>query len=198
MPLVGRELPIVADDYVDPAFGTGCVKITPAHDFNDNKVAARHGLPLVNIFTARAAVNDNAPEAYRGLDRFEARERIVADLEELGLLDNVERHRLTVPRGDRSEAVIEPWLTDQWFVKIAPLAEPAMAAVENGDIEFVPNQYANVYFAWMRDIQDWCISRQLWWGHRIPAWYGTDGQHSCGPHRGGSAAQGRASATMSR
>ena len=171
LPLVGRELPIVADGYVDPAFGTGCVKITPAHDFNDNQVAARHDLPLVNIFTARAAVNDNAPEAYRGLDRFEARRRIVADLEELGLLDGVEPHRLTVPRGDRSEAVIEPWLTDQWFVKIAPLAEPAVAAVENGAIEFVPNQYANVYFAWMRDIQDWCISRQLWWGHRIPAWY---------------------------
>ncbi len=175
LPLVDRDLPIVADNYVDPQFGTGCVKITPAHDFNDNQVAARHDLPSINIFTARAAINDNAPGAYRGLDRFEARRRIVADLEELGLLDRVEPHRLTVPRGDRSEAVIEPWLTDQWFVKIAPLAEPAVAAVENGDIEFVPNQYANVYFAWMRDIQDWCISRQLWWGHRIPAWYDSDG-----------------------
>ena len=175
LPLVGRELPIVADSYVDPQFGTGCVKITPAHDFNDNQVGARHGLALVNVFTARAAINENAPEAYRGLDRFAARERIVADLAELGLLDRVEPHRLTVPRGDRSEAIVEPWLTDQWFVKIAPLAEPAVAAVRNGDIEFVPNQYANVYFAWMRDIQDWCISRQLWWGHRIPAWYDGDG-----------------------
>ncbi|MDE0063433.1 MAG: valine--tRNA ligase [Gammaproteobacteria bacterium] len=175
LPLVGRALPIVADEYVDPEFGTGCVKITPAHDFNDNQVGARHGLPLENIFTARAAINENAPEAYRGLDRLEARKRIVADLDALGLLDGVEPHRLTVPRGDRSEAVVEPWLTDQWFVKIAPLAEAAVAAVENGDIEFVPNQYANVYFAWMREIQDWCISRQLWWGHRIPAWYDADG-----------------------
>ncbi len=175
LPLVGRKLPIVADDYVDPGFGTGCVKITPAHDFNDNQVGARHKLPLVNIFTARAAINENAPQAYRGLDRFEARRRIVADLEEQGLLDGVEPHRLTVPRGDRSEAVVEPWLTDQWFVSIAPLAEPAVAAVEKGDIEFVPNQYANVYHAWMRDIQDWCISRQLWWGHRIPAWYDGEG-----------------------
>ena len=175
LPLVGRALPIVADEYVDPEFGTGCVKITPAHDFNDNQVGARHGLPLENIFTARAAINDNAPKAYRGLDRLEARKRIVADLDALGLLDGVEPHRLTVPRGDRSEAVVEPWLTDQWFVKIAPLAEAAVAAVENGDIEFVPNQYANVYFAWMRDIQDWCISRQLWWGHRIPAWFDADG-----------------------
>ena len=175
LPLVGRELPIIADTHVDPEFGTGCVKITPAHDFNDNQVGARHRLPLVNVFTAHAAINENAPEAYRGLDRFEARKRIVADLDKLGLLDGVEPHQLTVPRGDRSEAVIEPWLTDQWFVKIAPLAAPAVAAVENGDIEFVPKQYANVYFAWMRDIQDWCISRQLWWGHRIPAYYDADG-----------------------
>ena len=175
LPLVGRRLPIVADEHVDPAFGTGCVKITPAHDFNDNQVGARHGLPLVNVFTARAAINENAPEVYRGLDRLEARRRIVADLDELGLLDGVEPHRLSVPRGDRSEAVVEPWLTDQWFVRVAPLAEAAVAAVENGDIEFVPNQYANVYFAWMRDIQDWCISRQLWWGHRIPAWYDARG-----------------------
>ena len=129
----------------------------------------------MNVFTARAAINENAPEAYRGLDRAEARKRIVADLDELGLLDAVEPHRLTVPRGDRSEAAVEPWLTDQWFVKIAPLAEAAVAAVQRGDIEFVPNQYANVYFAWMREIQDWCISRQLWWGHRIPAWYDAGG-----------------------
>ena len=175
LPLVGRQLPIIADEYVDPKFGTGCLKITPAHDFNDNQVGARHSLPLINIFTARAAIGDNAPERYRGLDRFEARKRIVADLDGLGLLDRVQRHRLTIPRGDRSEAVIEPWLTDQWFVKIAPLAEPAVAAVQNGDIQFIPNQYANVYFAWMRDIQDWCISRQLWWGHRIPAYYDAAG-----------------------
>ena len=176
LPLVGRRLPVIADAHVDPAFGTGCVKITPAHDFNDHEMGTRHNLPLINIFTANATVNDNAPAAYRGLDRFAARQQIVADLDKLGLLDKVEAHRLTVPRGDRSEAIIEPWLTDQWFVKIAPLAEPAVQAVRNGDIEFVPNQYANVYFAWMRDIQDWCISRQLWWGHRIPAWYDADGQ----------------------
>ena len=175
LPLVGHRLRIIADAHVDPAFGTGCVKITPAHDFNDNEMGVRHSLPLVNIFTAQATVNDNAPPAYRGLDRFEARTRIVADLDKLGLLDKVEAHRLTVPRGDRSEAIIEPWLTDQWFVKIAPLAAPAVAAVRNGDIEFVPSQYANVYFGWMRDIRDWCISRQLWWGHRIPAWYDADG-----------------------
>ncbi len=175
LPLVGRQLRIIADDQVDRAFGTGCVKITPAHDFNDHAMGTRHNLPLVNIFTATANINDNAPPAYRNLDRFEARRRIVADLDQLGLLDKVEKHRLSVPRGDRSEAIIEPWLTDQWFVKIAPLAEPAVAAVRNGAIEFVPNQYANLYFAWMRDIEDWCISRQLWWGHRIPAWYDADG-----------------------
>ena len=171
LPLVGRRLPIVADAHVDPAFGSGCVKITPAHDFDDNAVGARHGLELVNVFDAGAAINDNAPAAYRGLDRFEARQRVVADLDAAGLLAAVQAHTMTVPRGDRSEAVIEPWLTDQWFVRIKPLAEPAIKAVEDGDIEFVPRQYENMYFAWMRDIQDWCISRQQWWGHRIPAWY---------------------------
>jgi valyl-tRNA synthetase len=171
LPLVERELPIIADDYVDPAFGTGCVKITPAHDFNDNAVGARHGLPLVNVFASDATINDNAPARYRGLDRYAARDRVVADLDAAGLLDKVEDHTLMVPRGDRSGAVIEPLLTDQWFVRIEPLAQPAIAAVENGDIEFVPKQYENVYFAWMRSIQDWCISRQQWWGHRIPAWY---------------------------
>ena len=171
LPLVGRRLPVLADEHADPAFGSGCVKITPAHDFNDNAVGARHGLPLVNILTADAHINDNAPEAYRGLDRFKARERIVADLTAAGLVERVEEHTHTVPHGDRSQAVIEPWLTDQWFVKIAPLAEPAIHAVENGDVRFVPKQYENMYFAWMRDIQDWCISRQQWWGHRIPAWY---------------------------
>ena len=175
LPLVGRELPIIADSYVDPAFGSGCVKITPAHDFNDHAMGARHGLPSVNVLTESAAINDNAPAAYQGLDRFEARQRIVADLEAQGLLAEVRPHKLMAPRGDRSGAVIEPRLTNQWFVKIAPLAEPAIRAVQDGRIEFVPKGYENTYFAWMRDIQDWCISRQQWWGHRIPAWYGPDG-----------------------
>ena len=175
LPLVGRELPIVADSYVDPAFGSGCVKITPAHDFNDHALGTRHDLPLVNVLTETASINDNAPAAYRGLDRFEARKRIVADLQAQGLLAEVRPHKLMAPRGDRSGAVIEPRLTHQWFVKIAPLAEPAVQAVRDGRIEFVPKGYENTYFAWMRDIQDWCISRQQWWGHRIPAWYGPDG-----------------------
>ncbi len=175
LPLVGRELPIIADAYVDPAFGSGCVKITPAHDFNDNEVGARHNLPLINVLTAAAAIDDSAPPAYRGLDRFAARERIVADLDALGLLDKVQKHKIMAPRGDRSGALIEPWLTHQWFVKIKPLAEPAIKAVEDGLIEFIPRQYENTYFAWMRNIQDWCISRQQWWGHRIPAWYDPDG-----------------------
>ena len=175
LPLVGKRIPIVADDYVDRAFGSGCVKITPAHDFNDNAVGDRHGLELVNIFDVEACINDNAPEAYRGLDRFEARTRVVADLQAAGLVERIEEHATPVPRGDRSGAVIEPWLTDQWFVKIEPLAAPAIKAVEDGDVEFVPRQYENMYFAWMRDIQDWCISRQQWWGHRIPAWYDDTG-----------------------
>ena len=175
LPLVGRRIPVIADDYVDPEFGSGCLKITPAHDFNDYAVGARHDLPLVNIFAADASLNDNAPAPYRGLDRFVARERIVADLEAAGLVERVEAHTLTVPRGDRSGAIVEPWLTDQWFVKIAPLAEPAIRAVEDGDVEFVPRQYENIYFAWMRNIEDWCISRQQWWGHQIPAWYDADG-----------------------
>ena len=171
LPLVGRAIPIVADDYVDREFGTGCVKITPAHDFNDNELGARHDLPLINIFTPEAAINDEAPAAYRGLDRVEARKKIVNDLDAQGLLEEIKDHKLMVPRGDRSNAIIEPLLTDQWFVKIGPLAEPAIAAVENGDITFVPKQYENTYFAWMRDLKDWCISRQQWWGHRIPAFY---------------------------
>ena len=171
LPLVGRKIPVIADDYVDREFGTGCVKITPAHDFNDNDMGARHDLPLINIFTAEAAINDTAPEAYQGMDRTVARKQIVNDLDALGLLDEIKDHKLMVPRGDRSNAIIEPLLTDQWFVKIAPLAAPAIAAVENGDIQFVPKQYENTYFAWMRDIKDWCISRQQWWGHRVPAFY---------------------------
>ncbi len=174
LPLAGRDIPVIADGYVDPAFGSGCVKITPAHDFNDYEVGQRHHLPQVNVFTPRAAMADTVPERFRGLDRFEARKRIVAELESLGLVEKVERHRLHVPRGDRSGAVLEPYLTDQWYVKIAPLAQPASAAVEAGRTRFVPENWSRTYFEWMRNIKDWCISRQLWWGHRIPAWY--DGQ----------------------
>jgi len=176
LPLAGRRIPIIADAYVDPEFGSGCVKITPAHDFNDYAVGMRHGLALVNVLTENATVNDNAPPAYRGLDRFEARRRVVADLQAQGLLERTEAHRLTVPRGDRSHAVIEPLLTDQWYVRIGPLAEPAIAAVEDGRIRFVPQSWAKTYFEWMRNIEDWCISRQLWWGHRIPAWYDPEGK----------------------
>ncbi len=175
LPLTDREIPIIADDYVDPEFGTGCVKITPAHDFNDYAVGQRHDLPLINIFTIDAALNDNCPKKYWGLDRYEARDVIVHDLEAAELLEKVEDHKLMVPRGDRSGAVIEPFLTDQWFVKIEPLAKPAIEAVETGRIKFVPDNWKNTYYDWMRNIQDWCISRQIWWGHRIPAWYDEDG-----------------------
>jgi valyl-tRNA synthetase len=193
LPLVGRRIPIIADDYCDPAFGTGCVKITTAHDFNDYEVGKRHNLPLLNIFDKSAqvlpalqafnldgSVNEHIdttlPAAYAGLDRFEARKRIVADFDAAGLLAGINDHALKVPKGDRSGTVIEPWLTDQWYVSTKPLAEPAIEAVENGSIQFVPKQYENMYFSWMRDIQDWCISRQLWWGHRVPAWYDESGQ----------------------
>jgi len=175
LPLCDREIPIIADDYVDPEFGTGCVKITPAHDFNDYEVGKRHDLPIINVMTMDAAINNDAPEAYRGLDRFEARKQIVKDMGALGLLEKIEDHKLKVPRGDRSGVVIEPYLTNQWYVAVESLAKPAIEAVENGDIEFVPKNWENTYFAWMRDLQDWCISRQLWWGHRIPAWYDADG-----------------------
>ncbi len=175
LPLCDRRIPIVGDDYVDPEFGTGCVKITPAHDFNDYEVGKRHDLPMINIFTIDAAINDNAPEAYRDLDRFDARKKLVADMEAAGLLVKVEPHKLKVPRGDRSGVVIEPYLTNQWYVAVQELAKPAIKAVEDGDIEFVPKNWENTYFSWMRDLQDWCISRQLWWGHRIPAWYDADG-----------------------
>ncbi|MBK6738564.1 MAG: valine--tRNA ligase [Haliea sp.] len=175
LPLCDRTIPVIADDYVDREFGTGCLKITPAHDFNDYAIGRRHGLPMINIFNDDAAISDAAPLAYQGLDRFAARQQVVADMQALGLLDKVEEHRLKVPRGDRSGVVIEPYLTDQWYVDARAMAKPAIAAVENGDIQFVPKQWENTYFAWMRDIQDWCISRQLWWGHRIPAWYDAEG-----------------------
>ncbi len=176
LPLVGREIPIIADDYVDLEFGTGCVKITPAHDFNDYEMGKRHNLPMLNILTVDAAINEEAPEKYQGLDRFEARKQIIADLEALGLMEDIKPHTLMVPRGDRSHAVIEPFLTDQWYVAVESLAKPAIDAVKNGDIEFVPKNWENTYFDWMNNIQDWCISRQIWWGHRIPAWYDENGK----------------------
>jgi len=175
LPLCDREIPVIADDYVDMEFGSGCVKITPAHDFNDYEVGRRHDLAQINIFTGDAQINDQAPVKYQGMDRFAARKQIVADLDNLGLLEKEEPHKLKVPRGDRSGVVIEPYLTNQWYVKTTPLAKRAIEAVENGQIQFVPKQWENTYFSWMRDIQDWCISRQLWWGHRIPAWYDSDG-----------------------
>ena len=171
LPLTDRLIPVIADSYVDPAFGSGCVKITPAHDFNDYEIGQRHGLAQINIFTPRAALNDNVPERFRGLDRFEARKRVIAELTEAGLLARIDKHKLMVPRGDRSGAVLEPYLTDQWYVKIAPLAEPAIRAVEAGRTRFVPENWSKTYFEWMRNIKDWCVSRQLWWGHRIPAWF---------------------------
>ncbi|PVY69587.1 valyl-tRNA synthetase [Tamilnaduibacter salinus] len=193
LPLVNREIPIVADEHADPEKGSGCVKITPAHDFNDYAVGKRQKLTLLNVMTPDATIRAEAevfdsegnpsdaldgtmPEAYAGLSRDDARERIVSDLDELGLLHEVEDHVLSIPRGDRSGLVIEPMLTDQWFVDAKTLAKPAIEAVEDGRIEFVPKQYENMYFSWMREIQDWCISRQLWWGHRIPAWYDDNGR----------------------
>jgi valyl-tRNA synthetase len=175
LPLTGRTIPVIADSYVDAAFGSGAVKITPAHDFNDYEMGLRHDLPQINIFTPDAKLNENAPGSYRGLDRFVARKKIVADLEAAGLIEKIEPHKLKVPRGDRTNAVIEPYLTDQWYVKIAPLAEPALKAVEDGSIRFVPENWSKTYFEWMRNIKDWCVSRQLWWGHRIPAWYDETG-----------------------
>ncbi|HXR92522.1 MAG TPA: valine--tRNA ligase [Steroidobacteraceae bacterium] len=171
LPLAERAIPVIADAYVDPEFGSGVVKITPAHDFNDYEIGLRHGLPQINIFTPRAALNENVPARFQGLDRFEARKRVVAELEAAGLIERIEKHRLKVPRGDRTGAVLEPYLTDQWYVKIAPLAAPALEAVESGRTRFVPENWAKTYYEWMRNIKDWCVSRQLWWGHRIPAWY---------------------------
>ncbi|HEX3881737.1 MAG TPA: valine--tRNA ligase [Stellaceae bacterium] len=175
LPLVGRAIPIVADEYADPEKGSGAVKITPAHDFNDFEVGRRHNLAMINIFDRDARLTDAVPEPYRGLDRFEARKRVVADLEAAGLLEKIEDHVLMVPHHDRSGVIVEPWLTDQWYCNAGELAKEAIAAVEDGRIKFVPRQWENTYFEWMRNIQPWCISRQLWWGHQIPAWYGPDG-----------------------
>jgi valyl-tRNA synthetase len=180
LPLTERELPIIADAYVDPTFGSGCVKITPAHDFNDYEMGQRHKLPMINIMTLDAALNDSVPQPYRGLDRFAAREKILADLDAIGLIERIEPHQLTVPRGDRSNAILEPLLTDQWFVDVKPLAAPAIRAVEEGHVRFVPETWTGVYYDWMHKIRDWCISRQLWWGHRIPAWYDTEGRYYVG------------------
>jgi valyl-tRNA synthetase len=176
LPLVDRLIPIVADEYADPETGSGAVKITPAHDFNDFEVGRRHGLEMINIFDADARLNDNVPPAYRGLSREAARKKVVEDFEAAGLVEKIEPHNLTVPHGDRSDVIIEPWLTDQWYVNAAKLAEPAIAAVEKGHTVFVPEQWTATYFQWMRNIQPWCISRQLWWGHQIPAWYAADGE----------------------
>jgi valyl-tRNA synthetase len=188
LPLSDREIPIIADDYVDREFGTGVVKVTPAHDFNDYAVGQRHKLPQIEIFTLEARINDNAPEKYRGLDRYVARKQIVADLEALGLLESVKKHKLMTPRGDRTNVALEPMLTDQWFVamsKPAPegtfhpgksIAQTALDVVRNGEIKFVPENWSTTYYQWLENIQDWCISRQLWWGHQIPAWYGENGE----------------------
>ncbi len=176
LPLVGRRIPIVADEYADPETGSGAVKMTPAHDFNDFEVGRRHGLEMINIFDRDACLNDNVPEKYRGLDRYEAREVVLTDLEALGLIEKIEDHAMTIPHGDRSGVVIEPWLTDQWYCDAKTLAQPAIKAVEEGRTVFVPRQWENTYFEWMRNIQPWCISRQLWWGHQIPAWYAPDGK----------------------
>ncbi|MFA6302299.1 MAG: valine--tRNA ligase [Legionella sp.] len=175
LPLCNRTIPIIADEYVDMEFGTGGVKITPAHDFNDHEIGRRHKLPVLNILNKKAAINKNAPVKYQGMDRFVAREQIIADLQDAGLLIKTEPHKLKVPRGEKSNVIIEPLLTDQWYVKTKPLAEPAIAAVKNGDIRLIPDTWDKTYFQWMDNIEDWCISRQLWWGHRIPAWYDNQG-----------------------
>ena len=186
LPLCDREIPIIADSYVDKEFGTGCVKVTPAHDFNDWQVGHRHGFAPIGILTLDARINEHGPEKYRGMDRFEARKLIVADLEALGLLESIKPHKLVVPRGDRTGVVIEPMLTDQWFVAMTKvsdkdptgksIAQKAIDAVDSGAVKFVPEQWVNTYNQWMGNIQDWCISRQLWWGHQIPAWYDEDGK----------------------
>lgn len=182
LPLANREIPIIADDYVDPSFGSGCVKITPAHDFNDYEMGLRHELPMITIFTLDAHLNDNetVPDSYRGLERYAARKQIVADIEAAGLLDKIEDYTVNLPMGDRSGVVVEPMLTDQWFVKAKPLAEAAMEAVTSGQLELIPTNWSKTYLQWLENIQDWCISRQLWWGHRIPVWYDNAGNHYAG------------------
>ena len=188
LPLCNREIPIIADDYVDLNFGTGVVKVTPAHDFNDYAVGQRHQLPLINILTLDAKINENAPTVYQGMERFAARKKIVADLDAAGLLEKIQPHKLMVPRGDRTQTIIEPMLTDQWFVAVSKpsqanqyrpgssIAGAALDAVTKGDIKLVPENWISTYTQWLENIQDWCISRQLWWGHQIPAWYGEEGQ----------------------
>jgi valyl-tRNA synthetase len=183
LPLTDREIPIIADSYVDLEFGTGCVKVTPAHDFNDYAVGQRHGLPIISILTLDAKINENAPAKYQGLDRFDARKAVVADLEATGILVKTDKHKLKVPRGDRTNVVIEPMLTDQWFVAMSKpgddgksITEKALDVVHSGEIKFYPENWVNTYNQWLNNIQDWCISRQLWWGHQIPAWYGDNGQ----------------------
>ncbi|MBT3558295.1 MAG: valine--tRNA ligase, partial [Rhodospirillales bacterium] len=176
LPIVNRVIPIVADDYADPEKGSGAVKMTPAHDFNDFEVGRRHNLKLINILDHNACLNENVPEAYRGMDRFAARTKVVAEMESLGLFDKIEDNPMTIPYGDRSGVVIEPWLMDQWFVDAKTLAGPAITAVEQGRTKIVPKQWENTYYEWMRNIQPWCISRQIWWGHQIPAWFGPDGE----------------------
>ncbi|HZV38677.1 MAG TPA: valine--tRNA ligase [Pseudoxanthomonas sp.] len=193
LPLTGRRIPVIGDDYVDREFGTGVVKVTPAHDFNDYQVGGRHALPMINLFTPAAAINDSAPEKYRGLDRYDARKAVLADLEDLGLLVETRPHKLQVPRGDRTGQVIEPYLTDQWFVKMDALARRGLELFENDEIKFVPPNWINTYRHWMENIQDWCISRQLWWGHRIPAWFDEAG--NC--HVGRDEAEARAKAGLS-
>ena len=177
LPLSDRKIPIIADDYVDKEFGTGCVKITPGHDFNDYEIGQRHNLEIINVLTDDAKINANAPISYQGLDRFEARKVIVSDLDKQNLIEKIDPHTLMVPRGDRTNSIIEPYMTDQWFVKVKPLAEPAIDAVKNGSIRFVPENWEKTYFNWMENIEDWCISRQIWWGHRIPAWYDKEGNY---------------------
>ena len=175
LPLTERTIPVIADDYVDPEFGTGVVKVTPAHDYNDYAVGQRHKLPSINVLTLDARINDNGPAAYRGLDRFEARKRILADLRAQGLLVSEKPYKLRVPRSGRTDEIVEPMLTDQWFVKMDDLAKRGLQAVARGDVKFFPEHWTGWYNNWLENIQDWCISRQLWWGHQIPAWYDEEG-----------------------
>jgi valyl-tRNA synthetase len=194
LPLTDRLIPVIADTFVEREFGSGVVKITPAHDFTDNEVGARHNLALLNIFTPEAKLNDNVPQRLRGLSREQARQQVLAELEAAGLIERIDKHKLMVPRGDRSGAILEPLLTDQWYVKIEPLAKPAIAAVEDGRIRFVPENWSKTYFEWMRNIRDWCISRQLWWGHQIPAWYDAAGNCYVARSEAAALAQARAKA----